>query len=555
MRYNGLMVKKLAVATVLIYFLSSAALPAGIAPDSAPPAATETITEADLKSTLYFLASEEMQGRGLNTLFNKITSNYLAHRFELMGLEPFAPDGYFQYFNILQAELLDGNTLEIRSPASPSSTVAVVQEDFVPSPLSANGRVSAPLVLAGYGITAPEHRYDDYQGLEVQGKIVVVFDGEPGAIDPDSPFEGILDSKYSEEFYKIRNAQAHNAAGLIMVQSGRYRSGRGNFSRHAQVTWPEDPSRARYSLKVWEEQVRIPVIHVSGELARGLLQSTGVDLREIQRKIDEEYQSQGVPLPDVEATLETAIVRSQTRIRNVLAYLPGSDPNLKDEVVIVSAHFDHVGYHHGEVFQGADDDASGTAGLLEIAEAYALSPERPARSVLFAAWNAEERGLLGSRYYVERPAFLLEKTIALFQMDMIGRNEEIPDPNNPRFLGLQKQSAESNTNSVHVLGYSRSEDLRSLVTQSNGKIGLELKFQYDDTPANLLRRSDHWPFLSNDIPVLFFHTGLHPDYHRPTDTPEKINYSKMEKVVRLVFLCSWAAAHSSPPPQLNERNH
>lgn len=538
-------------AAVLICFLSPAALPAGSAPDSAPPATLETITAADLRSTLYFLASEEMQGRELNTLFNKITSNYLAHRFELMGLEPVAPDGYFQYFNLLQAELLDGNTLEIRRPDSPVPTVAVVKEDFFPSPLSANARISGPLVLAGYGITAPEHRYDDYQELEVQGKIAIVLDGEPGAGDPASPFEGILDSRYSEEFYKIKNAQAHNAAGLIIVQNGQDRSRRGNFSRHAQSTWPEDPSRARFALKVWEEQVRIPVLHVSRELGRRLLQSTRADLGEIQRKIDEEYQSQGVPLPGVEATLETAIVRSQTRIRNVLAYLPGSDPNLKDEVVIVSAHFDHVGYHDGEIFQGADDDASGTAGLLEIAEAYALSPEKPARSVLFAAWNAEERGLLGSRYYVERPAFPLEKTSALFQMDMIGRNEEVPDPNDPRFLGLPKQSAESNTNSVHLLGYSRSEDLRNLVTQSNGRIGLELKFQYDDTPANLLRRSDHWPFLSNDVPVLFFHTGLHPDYHRPTDTPEKINYLKMEKVVRLVFLCSWAAAHSSPPPQLN----
>jgi len=544
------MAKKISVA-VLVCSLGLAALMAGATPDSAPPVATETITEADLKSTVYFLASKEMQGRELNTLFNKITSNYLAHRFELMGLEPVVPDSYFQYFNILQAELLDGNTLEIQGLDSPSSTVAVVKKDFFPSPLSANGRVSAPLVLAGYGITAPEHGYDDYQELEVQGKIAVVFDREPGAKDPDSPFEGTLDSKYSEEFYKIRNAQAHDAVALIIVRDTRERSQAGTFSRHARFTWPEDPSRARFALKVWEEQIRIPVLHVSSELARGFLQSSRVDLRKIQRRIDEEYQPLSVPLPGVEATLETAIVRSQTRIRNVLAYLPGSDPNLEDEVVIVSAHFDHVGNHDGEVFQGADDDASGTAGLLEIAEAYALSPEKPARSVLFAAWNAEERGLLGSRYYVEKPALLLEKTVALFQMDMIGRNEEIPDPDNPRFLGLQKQSAESNTNSVHVMGYSRSEDLRNLVTQSNGGIGLELKFQYDDTPANLLRRSDHWPFLSHDVPVLFFHTGLHPDYHRPTDTPEKINYPKMEKVVRLVFLCSWAAAHSSPPPQLN----
>jgi hypothetical protein len=545
------MAKKIAVVVWACSLGLAAPLLAGAAPDSAPPAATETITEADLKSAVYFLASEEMQGREVNTLFNKITSSYLAHRFELMGLEPVSQDGYFQYYNLLQAELLDGNTLEIRGPDSSRPTTPTVKKDFFPSPLSANGRVSAPLVLAGYGITAPEYGYDDYQKLEVQGKIAVVFDREPGATDPDSPFEGTLDSKYSEELYKIRNAQAHGAAALIIVQDTRARSRAGNFSRHAQFTWPEDSSRARYALKVWEEQIRIPVIHLARELASELLESTGGNLGEIQKTIDEEYQPQGVPLPGVEATLEIAIVRSQIRIRNVLAYLPGSDPVLRDEVVIVSAHFDHVGYHDGEVFYGADDDASGTAGLLEIAEAYALSPERPARSVLFAAWNAEERGLLGSRYYVERPTFLLERTIAMFQMDMIGRNEEIPDPNNPRFLGLQKQSAESNTNSVHVMGYSRSEDLRNLVTQSNERIRLELKFQYDDTPANLLRRSDQWPFLSNDVPVLFFHTGLHPDYHRPTDTPEKINYPKMEKVVRLVFLCSWAAAQSSPPPQLN----
>ena len=171
----------------MIYFLSISALPARATPDRAPLAATETITEADLKSTLYFLASKEMQGRELNTLFNKITSNYLAHRFELMGLEPLSPDGYFQYFNIVQAELLDGNTLEIRGSDSSSSTVAVVQEDFFPSPLSANGHISAPLVLVGYGITAPEYRYDDYQELEVQGKIVVVLDGEPGGNGPRQP--------------------------------------------------------------------------------------------------------------------------------------------------------------------------------------------------------------------------------------------------------------------------------------------------------------------------------------------------------------------------------
>ena len=306
---------------------------------------------------------------------------------------------------------------------------------------------------------------------------------------------------------------------------------------------------------MWEEQVKIPVIHLSSQLARELLRSTRVDLREIQRKIDEEFQSQGVPLPGLEATLETAIVRSQTRIRNVLAYLPGSDPNLKDEVVIISAHFDHMGYHDGEVFQGADDDASGTAGLLEIAEAYALSPEKPARSVLFAAWNAEERGLLGSRYYVERPALLLENTTALFQMDMIGRNEEIPDPNNPRFLGLQKQSAESNTNSLHVMGYSRSEDLRRLVTQSNGRIGLELKFQYDDTLPICLDGAIIGPFSPMTYRYSFFIPASIQTIIAPPIPRRRSTMPRWRRLFVWFFCAAGLQPIPRPPPQLNERNY
>ena len=247
-------------------------------------------------------------------------------------------------------------------------------------------------------------------------------------------------------------------------------------------------------------------------------------------------------------------MRSRTPVRNVLAFVEGSDPDLKNELVIVSAHFDHVGSHNGEIFNGADDDASGTVALLEIAEAFALAHEKPRRSVLFAAWNAEERGLLGSWYYTEKPPYPLEKTVALFQMDMIGRNEEVPDPENPRFRGLEKQSAADNTNSLHLLGYSLSRDFQALVTEQNQRIGLDLKLQYDQNPSNLLRRSDNWPFLVSNVPALFFHTGLHPDYHRPTDTADKINYAKLEKVTRLIFLCTWEAADTATPPRLNSRS-
>ena len=531
-----------------------ASLAAGSAPDRSLPSTVDSITSADLKSGLYFLASDEMQGRAINTLPNEIAAAYLAHRFELMGLEPVQNDNYFQHFSLVQSKLGDPNRLEIRSQKPSVRRKGVLKENFFPSTFSASGRTNSSAVFVGYGITAPEHDYDDYQGIDVRGKVALVMSREPGATDANSPFDGLLDSEYSRVFHKITNAQSHHAVGLIVVSSNSSDSKDKSFRRAARAVWPEDPARRKYHLKDWADRVQIPVAHVSSEMVEPLLKAHKTGLDEIRKEIDEGHQSRSFPLPDVKVRLRTAVVRDETRMRNVLSYLPGSDPKLREEIVVVSAHFDHVGARNGEIFNGADDDASGTVGLLEIAEAYSLQFEKPKRSVLFAAWNAEESGLLGSRYYLEQPVLPLDQTVAVFQMDMIGRNEEISDSESPRFRGLEEQTAKSNHNSVNILGYSRSEDLRHLVTATNQHIGLDLKFRYDNHPLNLLRRSDSWPFLVQGVPALFFHTGLHPDYHQPTDTADRINYAKMEKIVRLVFLCSWVLANSSSTPRLNSKS-
>ena len=526
-------------------------LVAAVEPEYPSAEALQSIRAADLRSDLYFLAADEMQGRSVNSLFNRITSSYLANRFELMGLEPVDGEGYFQYFSLLQARLSTPNRLEIHHSQTPLSTIAIVKEDFFPSTVSANGRVSAPAVFAGYGITAEEYKYDDYRDLDSQGTIVVVMNHEPGEKDPDSAFDGAINSEYSRQLYKILNAQRHGAVGVIFIADQANHSSRRTFSAGSRLAWPEDGSKGPYNLKLWVEQVKIPAVYASREMAENLLQESKTTVREIQAEIDRDYRPRSFLLRGVSATIETALLHDETRTRNVMAQLPGSDPQLRDEWVIVSAHFDHVGVENGQVFNGADDDASGTVGLLEVAEAHALNPSKPARSILFVGWNAEEKGLLGSRYYVERPVFSLPRTVAVLQMDMIGRNEEIPDPGNPRFRGLEKQTADENINSLNILGYSRSDDLRRMVEENNQRIGLDLKFRYDDSPSNLLRRSDNWPFLVKGVPAVFFHTGLHPDYHRPTDTPDKINYAKMEKIARLVFLCSWDAANNPGRPRLN----
>lgn len=536
----------------LSFLLARFLLPATPIPDDPSLQAMETIRSADLRSNLYFLASDEMQGRNINTLSNKITSHYLAHRFELMGLRPVAiEDGYFQYFDLVQSELSDANRLEIHLQDSTLPTTALLHEDFYPCRLSPSRQVTAPLVFVGYGITAPEKGYDDYQGVDVRGKMVLLMTHEPGEENADSPFDGLVISDYGRELHKILNAQERGAVGAIIVKDPVNHSGPENFEKEARSTWPEQVSQSRPTLQVWADQVQIPAVHASRKIAAALLQPTHASLEEIQTRIDRDYRPHGFPVTGVRATLETAVIRNETRVRNVLAYLPGSDPALKSEVVILGAHFDHVGVRDGEVYPGADDDGSGTAGLLEIAEAFTLNPSLPRRSILFAGWNAEEQGLLGSYYYVARPSFPLAKTVAMFQMDMIGRNEEVPDPNDRRFRGLQKQTAEQNANALNILGFSRSNDLRQLVSRSNERIGLELKFRYDNHQGNLLRRSDHWPFLNQGVPALFFHTGLHPDYHRPGDTADKIDYPKMERIVRLVFLCSWRAANTTVPPRLD----
>jgi len=257
--------------------------------------------------------------------------------------------------------------------------------------------------------------------------------------------------------------------------------------------------------------------------------------------------------------------------RNVLAMIEGSDPQLKDEWVVVSAHFDHDGVNGTQIMNGADDDGSGTVAVLEIAEAYvaaAAQGQRPKRSILFAQFNSEERGLLGAWAYTETPTVPLANIVAVLNMDMIGRNEEVPAPAPPaaaggapqgrgggggRFNGLEPQTAESNANALNIIGGVRSPDLRTAINAANGSQKLEIRYRYDNNASQLMRRSDQWPFIQHGVPGVWVFTGLHLDYHTPQDRPERINYPKMEKVARLVYQTSWDLANAASRPKLLPR--
>ena len=228
-----------------------------------------------------------------------------------------------------------------------------------------------------------------------------------------------------------------------------------------------------------------------------------------------------------------------------------------DEWIILCAHYDHDGADGNLVWPGADDDGSGTVALIEIAEALgraAARGERPRRSILLAGWNSEERGLLGAWAYTLNPLNPLDRTVAVLNMDMIGRNEEVRRGGGRRFRGLEPQTAESNANAVNVLGHSYSRTMTEMVRAANREAELDLKMRYDNNESNLLRRSDQWPFLQTGVPALFFHTGLHPDYHTIYDRPEKIEYEKLERIVRLVYQLAWDLADSDVRPDFTGPN-
>jgi Zn-dependent M28 family amino/carboxypeptidase len=517
------------------------------AQDRAP--AIDSIRKAELRSDLFFLASDSMRGRLTDTSENTLAAEWVKSRFERLGLAPAGDDqSYFHHYNLITATIGDPSTVQVATGARTLRPRA--GNDFHPMRFSASGSAKGRVVFAGYGISAPAQGHDDYAGESVDGRIVLALDHEPGERDPASPLDGVVTAEAANALRKTLAAQAKGAIAVLFVADVHNHPGPQNFEAAARTYWPDAPPRIeRYTLATMAEQVRIPAVQISPSLAEAI---AGKTLDELGRLADARGGAKATPLAAADVEISTSVNRHVVPDRNVLAMIEGSDPKLKDEWVIVGAHYDHDGADGPRIFNGADDDGSGTVGLLEIAEAYAAAAgegKRPRRSVLFAAWNSEERGLLGAWAYADHPLVPRERIVAVLNMDMIGRNEEVPEGGGGRFRGLEVQTAESNRNAINIIGTARSADMKTAAQKANTAIGLDLKFRYDNNLSNLMRRSDHWPFLQYGIPALWFHTGLHPDYHTVYDRPEKINYDKMEKAARLVYQMSWDLAQQSGRPK------
>jgi Predicted aminopeptidases len=463
--------------------------------------------EANLRRHIGYLASQALAGRLPGTPGAEQAAQYIITQFQLAGLRPLGSRGYRQPFSFV-ASVRMGQNNHLKAMVGGGWLTAKPGADFRPLAFAANGVVEGELVLAGYGISAAkEAQYDDYANLDVKDRIVMVLPYSPAGSNPHTKFGPFLSLRY-----KATTARNKGAKGLLVIAE------EDDFQR-SQI------ARLRYDDAFGD--AGFPCAVVSRAWATKLL---GRSVADIERQIATTGQPETRFFPDRRLRLQTEVIKERQTAYNILGWLEGSDPVLRNEVVVIGAHYDHLGLggpnslapREGEVHPGADDNASGTAGLLELAKGLATTHNRPKRSLLFIAFSAEEKGLLGSAYFVDHPTTGSKRLVAMLNMDMIGRLRD---------------------NRLIVQGVGTSSVWRPLLAEVNARHGLELSLGESGFGP-----SDHASFYKRNIPVLFFFTGNHPDYHRPSDTPDKINYAGERHVLALIGDVIRATANLPTPP-------
>ena len=506
----------------------------------------DAIRSADLRANLTFLASDALEGRLSLTTGSEVAIQWIRSEFEKAGLTPAASGSYLQPVPLW----------EFRNDRARSflKILAGGREQTFKYPdaygqFFEDANVSGPVSFAGYGITAPELNYDDYKNIDATGKVVLIFDHEPQETNPKSIFNGLGNTRYATARVKVLNAQAHGATGVLIVAEPN-RKHVSNQERIARIAGANAHMSRIPSESIEGDEVRIPYMTVSDQLAAALIEPSGVTPSNLQSEIDKDLTIASRPLPKAEVTLHLRnSERKEGTSFNVAGIIEGSDPKLAAETVIISAHYDHDGHEGNQIWHGADDNGSGTVGVVELAHAFAVNPRKPKRSILLLVFAAEERGLLGSYYYAQHPLRPLPTTRAVINFDMIGRNEA-PSRQTDGLIDI----ASDTSNEVNLIGTVYSPDYRRTVERENEHTGLHLNYKWDqEASLNVFFRSDQFPFALRGIPAIWWFTGFHPDYHQPTDTADKINYSKMEKILKLAYLSAWDFGDTSAPPKFNLR--
>ena len=514
------------------------------------------ITEQQLRAYLAFISADELKGRGTPSSGLDLTAKFIATNLSTWGLKPAGDDGSFFQRIPLRRERIELSRTRAEINGKPFTYGA----DFI-SPGLAPGTASGPLVYVGHGWVFKAKNIDAYEGVDVRDKIMVV---AGGGYPPDAiTFQDIiLRTAVFEHPYQY--AQKHGAKGVIFLPHfmtlGDWEAHQRSTLESGNISVVGSP-RPKTASGFYEGAtsqltagtsccgLAIPAITVSISMFNPLLSGEKLGVSPLLTgKTGGGEQIKAFDLdPKKQVSFTVALTAEAVYTQNVLAVVEGSDPALRREYVVLGAHYDTVGVE-GSSYGGADDNGSGTVALMAIAEAFAAGA-RPKRSVLFMWHAGEEKGLWGSRYFVEHPSIPLNQIVAYINLDMVGRSKKADD-STPENAGL------TSPDEVYVLGPKlTSTEVGELSERVNRSyLNLRLNYRYDDPkdPERLFRRSDNYPFAQKGIPIIYYFTGFHADYHAPSDMLEKIDYLKIEKIARTVFLTSWELANSMSRPRFDK---
>jgi hypothetical protein len=501
---------------------------------------TDGITAAQLRGYLEFIASDELEGRDTPSRGLDIAAMFIADHLKAWGIKPAGDNGtYFQKFPIKRSKIDGGGTrLQLNNQSF------VYGEDFLMANFNAANISDAPIVYGGHGWMIKSKNIDALQGLDVKDKIVVIANNLPKGVTFND-----LQGKQGEDWARpTLNAQMKGARAVIVFANynnlASWQGTKWNQTEKGLVEFGNSPN-----------PVTIPVINATPRLISTLFfgeKTNGNDV--YTRGITQDFAEPFDLKLTKKISLSVTVKIEETHSQNVVGILEGSDPVLKNEYLAIGAHYDHVGtnpfaFSEDKIWNGADDDGSGTVSVLSIAEAFAKGAQRPKRSILFIWHAGEEKGLWGSEYFTDNPTVPITSIITELNIDMIGRFQN-PGDENPTNKFLPKQGE------VFVIGSKMMSTELGLLSEATNKsfLNLEFNYKYDDPkdPEQYFFRSDHFNYARKGVPIIFYMDGTHADYHQPSDSIEKINFEQMEKVARTIFATGWELANRAARPKVDK---
>ncbi|MGQ9800531.1 MAG: M28 family peptidase [Candidatus Saccharicenans sp.] len=557
----------------------------------------ESITPKDTLSMLSYMASDWMEGRDTGSRGYAIAADYVVSLFKMWGIKPGGDRpraeinlaramtgqdarqamsmerSYFQEFTL--KEITDSQTsvkIEVSRGGLTRSRTFQSGIDFM-STLSSDEDLSGSVVFAGYGIKEPAVGWDELKGLNLKDKIVLVLSEAPGKDDPKSPFNKNkeIKEKYFPQaqamqmmfmrrgrggFNKLEEIYKQSPAAVLVVQNTGKDADIYNMLTAAQNRRPNDERpiinrpRTRMLIPGARDMMggmmggsNVPTLTITREMANLILENSGKTIDELKKDIETTYKPASRELPGVRVSLNSSVKANLVRAMNVIGYIEGSDPKLKDEYFVVGAHFDHVGMWEDYIFNGSDDNASGSVGVIAIARAMALNPVKPKRSVVFCLWTGEEKGLLGSRYYVQNPTFPIEKTVGYLNYDMISR--AFDEQTFARYANMFKvQGVEELVKQIRpayfvTVNATKDSGFYEIQQEMNKYVGLDLYIREPELGQGG-GGSDHSSFAAVKKPYVYYMTAMHPDYHQPGDSPDKASGELLSRVIKLGYLSVFA---------------